>query len=335
MKHFLIAGALVIVSTVLISLLLGAVGLLPEQASVQAVTIDKLFQAHFVIIAFLFSLITVFVVYSIVVFRSKPGQKQEGSYFTGNTRLEVVWTLIPLITVVGFSYWGAQNLAETRKEAPQALNVRVTGYQWAWLFEYPDYGVTSTTLYLPVDQQVLLSMTSRDVIHSFWVPEFRVKQDVLPGENLVKQLRVTPNKIGSYTVMCAELCGGAHAYMNSAVEVVSKADFEAWLSEQVNAVEADPVARGQKWSEINCVSCHTLDGAKLVGPTWKGLYGSQVELEDGSTVTVDDAYLFKSILEPNIQVHKGFPANVMPATYGDLLTSAQIEDIVAFIQTVK
>jgi len=334
MKHFLIVGALVIASTVLISLLFFAVGLLPDQASTQAVTIDTLFNAHFVIIAFLFSLITVFMVYSAIVFRSKPGEKQEGSYFTGNTRLEVVWTLIPLVTVLGFSYWGAQNLAEIRQEASQPLNVRVVGYQWAWLFEYPDYGVTSTTLYLPVNKQALRSLTSRDVIHSFWVPEFRVKQDVLPGENLVKQLRVTPNKIGSYEVMCAELCGGAHAYMNSPVQVVSQAEFEAWLSEQVNATEADPAVRGQKWAEINCTSCHTLDGSKLVGPTWKGLYGSQVELEDGSVVTVDDAYLLESILDPNKLIHKGYPANVMPATYGDLLTDEQIQDILAFIQTV-
>jgi cytochrome c oxidase subunit 2 len=186
-----------------------------------------------------------------------------------------------------------------------------------------------------VDRQALLSMTSRDVIHSFWVPEFRVKQDVLPGENLVKQLRVTPNKIGSYQVMCAELCGGAHAYMNSPVMVVSQAEFETWLSEQVNSVEADPAKRGEKWATINCVSCHSLDGTKVVGPTWKGVYGSQVELEDGTTVTVDDAYLLSSILDPNAQIHKGYPANVMPATYGELLSEAQIQDILAFIQTVK
>jgi cytochrome c oxidase subunit II len=335
MKHFFIVGALVIASTVLISLLFGLIGLLPDQASTQAVTIDRLFNAHFIIIAFLFSLITVFVVYSIVVFRSKPGQKQEGAYFKGSTGLEVVWTLIPLITVVGFSYWGAQNLAEVRREDPQALNVRVVGYQWAWLFEYPDYGVSSTTLYLPVDRQVLFSMTSRDVIHSFWVPEFRVKQDVLPGENLVKELRVTPNKIGTYQVMCAELCGGAHAYMTSPVMVVSQADFGQWLAEQVNTSEPDPAKRGEKWATANCISCHSLDGSKIVGPTWKGLFGSQVELEDGTTVTVDDAYLLQSILEPNEQIHKGYPANVMPPTYKDLLSEEQIQDILAFIQTVK
>ena len=119
MKHFFIVGALVIASTVVISLLFGLIGLLPDQASAQAVTIDQLFNAHFIIIAFLFSLITVFVVYSIVVFRSKPGQKQEGAFFKGSTSLEVVWTLIPLATVVGFSYIGAQNLARSGAKNPR------------------------------------------------------------------------------------------------------------------------------------------------------------------------------------------------------------------------
>ena len=335
-KHLLIAGLLVPVSTALIYLLLTNIGILPEQASTQAVTIDRLFNAHFLMIALLFSMIVVFIVYSIFVFRSKPGEKQEGAYFKGNNRLEVIWTIIPLGTVIAFSFFGARNLAETRTADPQALNVTVTAFQWGWSFEYPDYGVTSRELHLPVDRQVLLSLTSRDVIHSFWVPEFRVKQDALPGANLVKQLRITPTKTGSYTVMCAELCGGAHAYMNSPVIVVSKADFESWITAQVNEVLTDPVARGQKWAETTgCIACHSLDGTRLVGPSWKGLYGETVELADGTAVTADDAYLEKSILEPNAQISKDFPANVMPATYNDLLTNDQVKDIIEFMKTVK
>ncbi len=234
-KHFVIVGILVAVSTAVLYFLLTHIGLLPTEASAQAVTIDRLFDAHFFVIALLFSIIVVFLVYSLVVFRSRPGEKQEGAYFKGNNRLEIIWTVIPLGTVIAFSFIGARNLAETRQVDQQALNVKVTAFQWAWAFEYPDYGVTSRELYLPVDHQVLFSLTSRDVIHSFWVPEFRVKQDALPGENLVKQLRINPIKVGNYTVMCAELCGGAHAYMTAPVHVVSKADFDKWISEQVNA----------------------------------------------------------------------------------------------------
>lgn len=334
-RHLLIAGLLVVVSTAVLYFLLTSIGLLPEEASQQAATIDRLFNAHFFMISLLFSMIVVFLVYSIVVFRSKPGEKTEGAYIKGNNRLEILWTVIPLGTVIAFSFFGARNLAETRKAEPQALNVRVVAFQWGWSFEYPDFGVTSRELYLPVDRQVLLSLTSRDVIHSFWVPEFRVKQDALPGENLVKQLRITPTRIGNYTVMCAELCGGAHAYMNAPVKVVSKTDFDQWLGAQVSAVITDPVERGKKWAEnTGCISCHSLDGTKLVGPSWKGLYGETVTLADGTTVVADEAYLRTAILDPNAQITQGYPANVMPSNYNTLLTDDQINDLIEYIKSI-
>ena len=164
--------------------------------------------------------------------------------------------------------------------------------------------------------QVQLVMTSRDVIHSFWVPEFRIKQDILPGKNLVKELRITPNRIGNYTVYCAELCGGAHAYMTAPVKVVSQADFDAWVAEQTNTASLTPAQRGEKQVKASgCTGCHSLDGSARPGPTWKGLAGSQVKLADGSTVTADDEYLLESIADPNAQVVEGFPPNMMPPNY--------------------
>jgi cytochrome c oxidase subunit 2 len=335
-KHLVAAGLLVAVSTAVFYFLLTNIGLLPIEASTQAITIDRLFNAHFFMISLLFSLIVVFILYSLVVFRSKRGEKQEGAYFEGNNRLEVIWTVIPLGVVVAFAFFGARNLAETRQADPQALKVKVTAFQWGWNFEYPEFGIKSKDLYLPANRQVLLSLTSLDVIHSFWVPEFRVKQDALPGSNLVKELRITPNKEGTYQLLCAELCGGAHAYMTAKVNVVGKTAFDAWVAQQVGAVLTDPVARGKKWAETSgCLSCHSLDGKKLIGPSWKGLAGEKTELADGSSVVVDDAYLVKSILEPNAQIAKGFPANVMPGTYKTLLTDEQVNDIVAFIKSVK
>jgi cytochrome c oxidase subunit 2 len=181
----------------------------------------------------------------------------------------------------------------------------------------------------------LLSLTSRDVIHSFWVKEFRLKQDVLPGKNLVKELRVTPNRIGEYTVNCAELCGGAHAYMNSPVKVVSQEDFDAWIAEELKAANASPAERGQKLSTgSGCQACHSIDGTKLAGPTWKGIAGSPVILQDGSTVTADDAYLVESIVSPQSKIHQGFPP-IMPAAYKETLSEQQITDIVEFIKTLK
>ncbi len=336
MKHFAIVAVLVAISTVLVDYLLRTIGLLPIEASTQATIIDRLFNTHFMVISFLFSLIVVFLVYSLIVFRRRGKETTEGRFFKSSTRLEVLWTIFPLAAVIYFSYLGSLSLAETRKVDPQALEVKVIGRQWSWTFEYPDFGITSDTLQLPVNRQVLLKMTSQDVIHSFWVPEFRVKQDLLPGENLVKELRITPTIIGSYKVRCAELCGKLHAYMESPVVVVSDADFQTWVDDQVKLLNADPATRGELAAKQNgCFACHSIDGSKLVGPTWKGLFGSESKFTDGSSMIVDEVYLKNSIIKPNAEIVAGFPAGVMPQTYADSLTDVKIADIIAFIKTLK
>jgi cytochrome c oxidase subunit 2 len=335
MKHYVIAGVLTAVLSVLTYLVLQAVGLLPQAASVQAGPIDRMVQLQLWMISFLFSLIVVFILYSVVVFRRRKNEPGDGTYFKGSTGLEVLWTLFPLATVVYLSFIGAQALGEVTTEEPNPLEINVIAFQWGWIFEYPEQGVQSNVLYMPVDRQSLLHLTSRDVIHSFWVPEFRVKQDALPGENLVRDLRVTPTELGEYQVMCAELCGGAHAYMNSPVRVVSQADFDAWLAEQAGAADLPPAERGQSAANAaGCLECHSLDGSRLAGPTWQGLAGAQVTLQSGETITADEAYLFQSIVDPNAQIHEGFPP-IMPATYEDALGEEKIRDIVEFIKTVR
>ncbi len=335
MKHFVSVGVLVVIVTLLVNAGLNAIGLMPPQASAQAVTIDNLFSLHVTVISFLFALIVVFLLYSVIVFRRRPGETGDGAHIEGHTGLEVTWTILPLATVLTFSALGAQALADTRRIDPQALEVRVIGSQWTWRFEYPEYGVTSDTLVLPVNRQALLRLTSEDVLHSFWVPEFRVKQDALPGADLVKELRVTPTQLGEYKVRCAELCGRQHAYMEGPVRVVAAADFDAWVAEEA-ALAADPVARGAKWSSaFGCVGCHSLDGQSGVGPTWKGLAGSTVTLADGTTRVADDAFLIESIVDPEATLVQGFPANLMPKTFSDKLTVEQIQDLVAYIRSLK
>lgn len=336
MKHLVIAGMLVLLVTAILILGLENVRLLPVQASVQAQTIDRLFSLEFKVIAFLFSLIVVFMLYSIIFFRRKPGDTSDAAHIEGNTRLEVAWTIAPLITVLVFAYLGGQSLAETLRADPKALEINVIGRQWAWRFEYPQSGVTSDTLILPLNKQAILYLRSEDVIHSFWVPEFRVKQDALPGgEDFIRALRITPSMLGDYKVRCAELCGTQHATMQSPVKVVSQEAFTEWLASQSVEI-TDPVALGEKWvKESGCTACHSLDGSKLVGPTWAGLYGSQEELSDGSLVTVDDAYIQESILNPNKLIVTGYPPNLMPANYSDQLTLDQIQQIIAFIKTLQ
>jgi len=336
MKHIAVVTVLVALLTVVTNYFLLSVGLLPVEASKQATIIDKLFNTHFFIISFLFSLISVFMIYSLIVFRNKKGEDEDGNFVTGSTKLEILWTLIPLATVISFSYLGAKSLAETRIINPQAMTINVTASQWAWSFDYPDFDITSSILYLPVDKQVNLQMTSLDVIHSFWVPEFRVKQDVLPGENLVKELRFTPSIVGDYTLMCAELCGGAHAYMNSPVKVVNEADFQSWVDLESGTEDLDPVQKGEKLVKNNgCIGCHSLDGSASVGPSWLGLAGSERSLLDGEKIIVDNNYLLSSILNPNQDIVQNFSPNIMPSIYADLFSKEEIEDIIAFINSLQ
>jgi len=335
MKHFAIASVLIVILTILTNFFLQSVGLLPVEASTQATIIDKLFNTHFFIISFLFSLISVFMFYSLIIFRQRKGESEDGKFIQGSTKLEIIWTLVPLATVIFFSYMGAKSLAETRKIDPQALTVNVTAGQWFWKFEYPDFEIASDTLYLPVNRQVKLLLSSVDVIHSFWVPEFRVKQDVLPGENLVKELRFTPTIAGDYVLMCAELCGGAHAYMNSPVKVVSDSGFQDWVDSEMGYQDLDPAQKGEKLVTNNgCIACHSLDGSPGVGPTWLDLYGAERTLVNGERVIVDDDYLINSIVNPKLQIVENF-SDIMPAIYSNLFDENDLKNIVEFIKTIK
>jgi len=336
MKHLVIAGILVVILTAILLLGLSQINLLPEQASVQAEPIDNLFNLEFIVIAFLFSLIIVFMLYSIIVFRRKPGDMEDADHIEGNTKLEIAWTVAPLITVLVFAYLGGDALAKTMAADPRALEIDVIGQQWSWRFEYPDYDIVSDTLVMPINKQAILRLSSTDVIHSFWVPEFRVKQDALPGgEEFVRDLRVTPKLLGDYKVRCAELCGTKHAEMRAPVEVVSQEEFDAWIADN-SVVSGDPVARGEQWvQQYGCKACHSVDGSRVVGPTWQNVCNSEEALTDGGTALVTAEYLYESIIDPNAKIVESYPANVMPATYAQQLTDEQINDILAFICSVK
>jgi cytochrome c oxidase subunit 2 len=346
-RHLAIVAVLVVIGSVITYYALTAIYQLPLAASTEADEIDRLFGGHFLFISFFFALIIVIMGYSIFAFRRKPDDEEPAAQFHSNTPLEIIWTIVPLIIVLAFGIWGWWVLNEVTAEEPDEMVVRVFGRQWDWSFEYPDYPDvgTVTDLVLPVDQPLLLEMVSTDVLHSFWVPEFRVKQDLVPGT--VTNLRITPTDIGVYKTRCAEICGTLHSTMLADVSVVSRADFDGWVSDQAGAVaNLSPEERGEKWRiQFGCQSCHSIDGSTLAGPTWLGLFGSEELLADGSTVTVDEQYLLKSILQPSAQVVEGFPDGVMQATYEEqfaqeqarLLETAGIEidiaaDLITYIQ---
>jgi cytochrome c oxidase subunit II len=336
-RHFVIVGILVIVVGILIYVGLDSAGLMPVEASAQAVDIDWMWNLEVVAMSFLFALIVVPMAYSLVVFRRRKGDTTDAEHMEGNTRLEIAWTIVPLFVVMAYAYLGAINLAETRRADPEAMVVKVTGLQWSWTFEYaPVNGlaVVSDELHIPVGKQILLRMTSNDVIHSFWVPEFRVKQDLVPGR--ITELRVTPTREGNYKVRCAELCGTSHAYMEKPVVVSSQEEFESWMAvelEKAKEASQTPEGRGQALVAANgCAACHSINGAAGIAPTWFGLFGLQVELTDGSVVTADEAYLHESIKAPQAKIVRGFENQLMP-TYA--FTDEQIDDIVTYIKTLR
>jgi len=335
MKHAIAAGLLVVVLAVAGIFALQRIDLLPQTASLQAIPIDDLFRLDFTAIVVLFALIVGLMVYSIIVFRRREGDTTDGPNIRGNMKLEVAWTVIPLGFVLYLAFVGSLALGRTQAADPKPLRVDVIGSQWAWRFDYPDQGITSTDLILPVNKQALLTISSTDVIHSFWVPEFRVKQDALPGDGFERELRITPSEVGEYKVRCAELCGRQHYNMLALVKVLSQADFDVWVQSMVTAIPEDPVARGDLWTQqFGCRACHSVDGSPLVGPTWKGIFGTQEQLTDGSTVTVDAEYIRNSIRDPGAQIVAGFQ-NLMPANIGADLTDDQIADIAAFMESLK
>lgn len=285
----------------------------------------------------LVSLAVGLVVY-LVFFTPGRGAHPDAETTKENNRLEVTWTALPLGAVLIFSMIGADNLATVIAPAPKAVEIKVIGQQWAWRFEYPAYGVTSDTLVMPVNRQALLRLTSDDVIHSFWVPEFRVKQDAVPG--VFKDLRITPNKEDKFSLICSEICGTRHAYMIADVEVVSEEAFTTWIASQ--QVPEDPVARGAYWyKNQGCASCHSIDGTKIVGPSFLGLFGREEVLIDNSIVIADEAYIKESILDPYAKIVATFETSpdsgisAMPNNYAEKLTAEQIDEIILWIKTLK
>ncbi len=353
-RHYIAAGALVIVAAVLLYFLLSALYQLPQAASGEADTIDNMFNVYFGLIAFMFSLIMVFMLYAAFAFRRKPDDTTDAAHIHGNMRLEIIWTIIPVILVIGLGTWGASTLKALTTAKADEVEVSVTGLQWLWNFEYPEHdNITSSELVLLVNQPVRLNMTSKDVIHSFWVPEFRVKQDLLPGRETT--LRITPTDTGEYKLLCAEICGLNHTVMTANVRVLEQNDFDAWVDELLQApvfAELSPEERGAIWYGVQpgfgCTSCHTVDGSTSAGPSWLGLYGRQETLDSGETITVDDAYIRRSILEPNAQIVSGFLPNIMSSQdFATLIADKEaeilanegieidiIDDLIAYIKTL-
>jgi len=257
--------------------------------------------------------------------------KPEGST-DHHTGLELLWSIGPLPVVLAMFAWGFQGFVALRTTPKDAYEIHVTGQKWKWLFEYPN-GYSDDVLHVPVGQNVRLVMNSVDVVHSFGLPGFRTKEDVVPGR--YTELWFKPTTAGEYPVFCDQYCGTQHSGMITKVVVHEQADFDAFLKKAAEAIDLLPAEQlGEKmYNQQGCAACHSLDGSPKTGPTWKGLFGHPVTLTDGTSVTADENYIKTSILEPQSQIVQGFPP-AMP-TFKGKLSDKKIEGLIAFIKAQK
>ncbi len=280
------------------------------------------------------------------IFRYHHKRNPRATDVPGNVTLEVIWTVVPLFIVMGFFYYGYIDYKEMRNFPEDAFNVKVTGRMWSWMYTYPN-GFQTDTLYLPVGKPVTLHLESLDVIHSFYVPAFRLKQDAVPGIDTKMWFKI--QKPGSYQVLCAEYCGDRHAYMLSKVVGLPQEKFDAWYARVSKEVEAEKAseqkaggqtsgpspAKGAKLVKLKgCVACHSLDGSRLVGPSFKGIFGkTETVLVNGQEqeIVADEDYIRQSIKEPAAAIVKGYPPAMPPQD----VTDEEIEHIIAYFKTLK
>ncbi len=308
-----------------------AAGFMPERASSVAPGVDHMFAFIFWVSAFFLALIVALTVIFVWRYRARPSRPAPEPSPDHDTRLELVWSGIPLALVLVM--FGASTKVYSRMTSPEPgaapLEVKVTARKWAWRFDPPG-GKGGTELHLVAGRPAELVLASTDVVHSLYVPEFRLKQDAVPGR--YTRMAFTPTRPGTYSVLCAEYCGTNHSKMEAKVVVhPDQASWDAWAHEGV-APEESLVAVGRKAFDDNgCSGCHSVDGTPGVGPSLKGVWGKREKLVGGATVLVDENYVRESVLQPGAKIVDGFE-NVMPPIP---LEERDLLGIIAYLQTLK
>jgi cytochrome c oxidase subunit 2 len=301
--------------------------LFPEQASDIARWIDLLYLFEIVVSAIFATLIFFLVIYFAIRYRRRdPDRIPEP--IEGHRGLELIWTIIPLVLVMIMFGWGVILYFRAAVAPDDAMPVYVVGKQWMWKLQHPNGRREINELHVPVGQPVKLIMSSEDVIHSFFVPAFRMKQDVLPGRYTTAWFR--PTKPGTYHLFCAEYCGTQHSRMIGRVVVMNPAEYQVWLGGVVVG-ESMEQAGARLFDEQRCNTCHAAGDSQL-GPSLIGVFGSRVELEGGGSAVADEAYLRESILKPQARTVRGYQP-VMP-TYETLLSEEQLMQIIAYLKSL-
>jgi cytochrome c oxidase subunit II len=290
------------------------VGWLPEQASRERERIDFIFWLTTWISIGIFAVVASLIIYSVVKFRARPDDDSDGLPIHGHTGLEIVWTAIPVALVTVIAVTSGVALTRNDRAETDPIEISVTALQFAWIFEYPN-GRTASNLHLPVGRSALLRLTSRDVIHSFWVPQFGQKQDAVPG--IETRVVVTPTRTGTFPVACAELCGLGHALMRTHAIVMESAEFEEWLADGEEAMEAPAEEAGLSvFENQGCGNCHAFAPANAVGTIGPSLDNLPARAEEAGLEL--EAFVRESIVEPNARIAPGFEPGIMPETYSEL-----------------
>ena len=309
----------------------GKGGILPPEASTSATEIDRLLIFILSVTGFFFILISGLALVFVIIYRHRPGISV-GRSPHHNLPLELTWVSIPLILVFIIFAYGFAEYMDLVIPPDEAYQINVIGQRWKWQFAYEN-GYVDENLHVPVDRPVTLIITSQDVIHSLFIPAFRLKRDAVPGRYSKIWFRATTT--GEFPIYCAEYCGEGHSKMLSKIVVHPAGEFEKWLVEASSFVRRlPPVEAGKKLYETRgCMQCHSIDGKKLIGPTFLNLFGDEVTLRDKKKVVADENYIRESILEPMAKVVGGFDP-VMP-TYKGQLSEEEISAITAFLKSLS
>jgi cytochrome c oxidase subunit 2 len=275
--------------------------------------------------------ITAVMVYFLIRYSKK--RNPVATNISHNNKLEVIWTVIPTLLVLVMFWYGWKGYKPMLVAPDDAMEITAIGQMWKWTFVYPD-GKRTDSLVVPIDEPVKLNLVSEDVNHALYIPAFRIKQDVVPKE-VPNMMWFTAQKKGTYDILCAEYCGQMHAYMLSTITVMDRPDFDTWLVTEPDLSGQHP---GLTLLQQNaCLSCHSQDGSKLVGPSFKGVYGkNEIVLIDGleTEITVDRDYIIQSIKEPNAAIVDGYQPGLM-ISYADKLSDEDLNHIVDYIQSLK
>lgn len=304
---------------------------MPIRASEWASEVDWVFHFIFWVSFVFFALIVGLMVLFVIRYRRRIDVQVQPtpSY---NLALELTWSVIPLALVITIFYFGFRGFMKITVMPLNAYEIHVTGRKWKWLFSYPN-GLVDENLHLPVDRNVLLVITSEDVIHSLFIPAFRLKRDAVPGRYAKVTFR--PVLTGKFDLLCAEYCGRGHSQMYTKAIVHPPGEFEKWLEDASNLLATIPAheAGERLYKTRGCAQCHSVDGRAGIGPTFKGLFGSKPVLKDGSQILADENYIRESIIDPQAKIVAGFQP--VMSTYKGLLTDQDITNLIAYIKTLK